>query len=870
MGDKMKKLLFVFMLSILLMSAAWSALITPVRTDVSGFPTWTDTNVGGTTYLQLLVAGANTITPAMNFDNFNGETLDYKARTYGGTNAVENTITIEISIDNGTNWTSLGTALPTSSGMTAQPQIDLSSYNGTQVKIRFSVAGTNNSIGAGIDDITISGTPLGASLSVVPSTLTDFTYVFGNGPSAAQSFALSGLNLTADVSVAAPTNYVIASSETGTYGISLSYTPSSGSVSETVWVKLMADLTIGSYNSETITCSTTGATNKTVTCSGSVTTPAPPTAPVTSAATAVGSDSFTANWQSVSGATGYYLDVYTKTAGTAATDLIISEYVEGSSSNKYIEIYNGTGSQVDLSDYYLRLYSNGATSPTNDIQLSGTLDHGSAIVYKNSGAVLTLPSGVTATTNAAVNFNGDDAVALYKVSTTSLVDIFGMIGQDPGTQWIATGGYSTLDKTLVRKSSVIQGITVNPSGYNNDDTSAFETLGTEWDVYDQNTATYLGSHTMSGAPSNIYVTGYEDLDVSNVTSYEITGLDPETTYYYVVRAYDDYSQTSGNSGEIEVSTIAATTEVIINADGTATGATIVSGGTVPPALLGADSGVPAVVYTITATGTNDVTVYRPSSFGSIDWYCWLNTPGGLLAAGNPIAAVNVSYVFTDVNFDAKGDVAVILNDNSTLPVELSSFTATINAHNYVQLTWVTQTETGVQGFYVYRSMLNDLGAAELVSNMIPATNTSQQQSYIFVDSELFEEGMYYYWLQNADFDGSSAFHGPVTIQYTMGNGNNGTPNIPLNTQLKAAYPNPFNPSTRIPYDLAKNAEVKISIYNSRGQLIRVFPIGSKDAGSYYIEWNGKSDRNEDCATGVYYIRMQAGDKQYNSKAVLIK
>jgi len=125
-----------------------------------------------------------------------------------------------------------------------------------------------------------------------------------------------------------------------------------------------------------------------------------------------------------------------------------------------------------------------------------------------------------------------------------------MIGQDPGTQWIATGGYSTLDKTLVRKSSVIQGITVNPSGYNNDDTSAFETLGTEWDVYDQNTATYLGSHTMSGSPSNIYVTGYEDLDVSNVTSYEITGLDPETTYYYVVRAYDDYSQTSGNSGEI--------------------------------------------------------------------------------------------------------------------------------------------------------------------------------------------------------------------------------------------------------------------------------------------------------------------------------
>lgn len=238
----------------------------------------------------------------------------------------------------------------------------------------------------------------------------------------------------------------------------------------------------------------------------------------------------------------------------------------------------------------------------------------------------------------------------------------------------------------------------------------------------------------------------------------------------------------------------------------------------------------------------------------------------------PQSGENASYVtfFFESTKTALVQIFSGNGGNPTLPVVLSSFTATLNAHNYVQLTWVTQTETGVQGYYIFRGRENDLGTAILVSNMIPATNTSQQQSYVFVDSELFEDGMYYYWLQNADFDGSSAFHGPVTVQYSSGGGNNGSPNIPISTQLKAAYPNPFNPSTRIPYDLAKNAEVKISIYNSRGQIVRVFPIGSKDAGSYYIEWNGKSDRDEDCATGVYYIRMQAGDKQYNSKAVLIK
>lgn len=258
-------------------------------------------------------------------------------------------------------------------------------------------------------------------------------------------------------------------------------------------------------------------------------------------------------------------------------------------------------------------------------------------------------------------------------------------------------------------------------------------------------------------------------------------------------------------------------------------------------------------WTITIETTDPWVVYRQGS----NWYAYENTTG------------TVQFVVYAAK-DAEIEIQSGEGGNPTLPVVLSSFTATLTAHNYVQLTWVTQTETGVQGYYIFRSGVNDLGTAQMVSTMIPATNTSQQQSYIFVDSELFEEGLYYYWLQNTDFDGSSSFHGPVSIQYTTGGGNGGAPNIPLSTQLKAAYPNPFNPSTRIPYDLAKGADVKIHIYNSRGQLVRSFPIGAKDAGSYYIDWNGKNDKGEDCATGVYYIRMQAGDKQFNSKAVLMK
>ena len=73
-------------------------------------------------------------------------------------------------------------------------------------------------------------------------------------------------------------------------------------------------------------------------------------------------------------------------AETVATDLIISEYVEGSSFNKAIELYNGTGTTVDLSSYTLELYTNGASTTNSKITLSGDLENGNTYVLYNSGA----------------------------------------------------------------------------------------------------------------------------------------------------------------------------------------------------------------------------------------------------------------------------------------------------------------------------------------------------------------------------------------------------------------------------------------------------------------------------------------------------
>ncbi len=138
--------------------STWAQVnIIPVRTDVTGFTNWTDTGVTGTNYIQLLTATSVTVSPTMNFNSFTAETLNFKARTYGGVVTGENDVFVAISTDNGSTWTDIGARTPTSSSLTAMTSFDLRSFNGTQVKVKFYVKGISNNLGVGIDDVTFSG-----------------------------------------------------------------------------------------------------------------------------------------------------------------------------------------------------------------------------------------------------------------------------------------------------------------------------------------------------------------------------------------------------------------------------------------------------------------------------------------------------------------------------------------------------------------------------------------------------------------------------------------------------------------------------------------------------------------------------------------
>jgi len=178
-----------------------------------------------------------------------------------------------------------------------------------------------------------------------------------------------------------------------------------------------------------------------------------------------------------------------------AQGLFFSEYVEGSSNNKAIEIFNGTGQAVDLSSYTVKLASNGNTwSTTNIHAMTGTLAHNDVYVIANASANAAI-LGVSDATSTVTYFNGDDALGLFQGDT--LIDIFGIYQNDPGTAWPVAGvADATLNHTLVRKPTVTSGVTdwSVAAGTNADDS--------QWIVQAIDFITDLGTHTFTPGGGN--------------------------------------------------------------------------------------------------------------------------------------------------------------------------------------------------------------------------------------------------------------------------------------------------------------------------------------------------------------------------------
>ncbi len=217
----------------------------------------------------------------------------------------------------------------------------------------------------------------------------------------------------------------------------------------------------------------------------------------------------------------------------AQTNLIISEYVEGWSTNKAIELYNPTNTAINLNEYRLVRYSNGADVPPADGQWTIDLDDFSLEPYKSYVVVLDKrdPEGTgqeapvwsqlqqradvflcpVYAISKTMYFNGDDAVALEKTDGT-LVDLFARWGAPRPAEasvggstlvlrcWTDTSPYFsgegvgiTADHTMIKKPTVNNGVTTNPT--------TWDPLA-DWDTLPANTFSNLGWHFSDVAPNN--------------------------------------------------------------------------------------------------------------------------------------------------------------------------------------------------------------------------------------------------------------------------------------------------------------------------------------------------------------------------------
>ncbi len=224
-----------------------------------------------------------------------------------------------------------------------------------------------------------------------------------------------------------------------------------------------------------------------------------------------------------------------------------------------------------------------------------------------------------------------------------------------------------------------------------------------------------------------------------------------------------------------------------------------------------------------------------------------------------------TVTLTGIPFGAKGDIPIVVSEGEgmdvTLPVELSSFTAMLTSNSFVSLAWVTETETEVAGYNVYRSAdANASNGLKMNQYIIPATNTSQQSSYSYTDSEnLLAEHTYYYWLENVDMGGGNSMHGPISATIT----GQPVPVLPELSALSNAYPNPFRigASIKIEANIKAGETGTVSIYNIRGQNVKSYVV---KPGINKLNWIAK-----DCGSGIYFYKLSTPSVNSVKKLVIV-
>jgi hypothetical protein len=222
---------------------------------------------------------------------------------------------------------------------------------------------------------------------------------------------------------------------------------------------------------------------------------------------------------------------------------------------------------------------------------------------------------------------------------------------------------------------------------------------------------------------------------------------------------------------------------------------------------------------------------------------------------------------------ADGDIEIVFpaEEGQTLPVTLSSFTATFSNETFVTLKWVVESETEHAGYNVLRSEFNNLSSAYRVNLSMITQGSAQgtQINYRFMDDDIMFNTSYNYWLESISLYGTVEYYGPIVVS-TSDQSDPSVPEIPTITKLLPAYPNPFNPHVYLRYSLDKGASVTLSVYDIKGQLVKEFKQTHSGAGHYKVLWDGTDKNGNPQSSGIYFYRLKSGEYCAQGKVSLIK
>lgn len=466
---------------------------------------------------------------------------------------------------------------------------------------------------------------------------------------------------------------------------------------------------------------------------------------------------------------------------------------------------------------------------------SGTLTFGSQALTFNGNVTL---DGGTFTASSNTSFKG----ANFRVNSGSISSSSGTFKfEGSSTQYVAAGtGSVTFPGLTINNSS---GVTLSEpasaagtftltSGLLTTTTTNLLTLTSSASVSGGSSSTHVnGPMSHTGTGTKVYPIGRSG-DYRPVELLSVSGSSPVIRFEMVA---SDPGGTAG-TGLNNIS-------IVRYWQGSLTSGTFTSGQV--KLFWGADDGVDGALTDLRVAACGTVNgAYADSGRAA-------TTGNGTWGSITSLSVDDIQLYFT------LGSAA---GDNS-LPVELSSF-AVSPQFGSVNLEWVTQSEINNQGFNIYRKDIDeDSDWSAINSTLIPGKGSYSNESvYNYVDKNVAGGHTYQYKLESVSISGIRVEEKIVEAVVP----------VPNEYVVFKNYPNPFNPATKIKFQLPEAQNVKLTIYDMRGSKIKTLVNNNYPAGEHVVSWDATDNNGNRVASGLYVYRFEAGRFSKINKMILLK